>query len=282
MSSPTPTSQGPGIEKYGSKTDAFIKVMLVFFISLLSFSVGTYVGKKFSDKEHKLAQLEPQGPAKDHETESEHGEKKVETPQGHAENHNEARKTEALSDDEIAKLAQEFVSEDEVKNKIAEIETPKEALDDEAEVQVPVVEAKQPVAPVAVKAPEVKKVTPTVREVASVDLKQPEKAIHESTKRTVATIAKKTESNVESTKATAGKYTVQVSAFTNEKDAHNLKSELDSKGLSTLIVPAEVKGKKYFRVSVGLFKTESEAKVYLKDLLLKDVVKSAIVQKVAL
>jgi len=36
-----------------------IKLALVFFVSLLSFSVGTYIGKKYSDNQHKLALLEP-------------------------------------------------------------------------------------------------------------------------------------------------------------------------------------------------------------------------------
>ena len=47
------------VERYGSKTDVVVKLILVFFISLLSFSIGTFVGKKFSDNQHKIAQLEP-------------------------------------------------------------------------------------------------------------------------------------------------------------------------------------------------------------------------------
>ncbi len=42
----------------GSRTDTLIKLTLIFFIALLSFSVGTYVGKQFSDSEHRLSQLE--------------------------------------------------------------------------------------------------------------------------------------------------------------------------------------------------------------------------------
>ena len=41
------------------KTDKMLKLALVFFISLLSFSIGTFVGKKYSDNQHKLAELEP-------------------------------------------------------------------------------------------------------------------------------------------------------------------------------------------------------------------------------
>lgn len=42
----------------GSRTDTLIKLVLVFFLSLLSFSVGTFVGKQFSDSQHKIADLE--------------------------------------------------------------------------------------------------------------------------------------------------------------------------------------------------------------------------------
>lgn len=53
-------------QRGGAKTDTMVKLILVFFVSLLSFSVGTFVGKQFSDSQHKLAALE-QG--YDHESE---------------------------------------------------------------------------------------------------------------------------------------------------------------------------------------------------------------------
>ncbi len=270
MSTPQSSPQGPGIEKYGSKTDAFIKVMLVFFISLLSFSVGTYVGKKFSDKEHKLAQLEPEAETSQVAT-GDHSEK--EASDSHSDQSASASETttqtKALSDEEIAKLAEEFVTEDEVQSKVAEIETAK-VVEPIETVQVPVVAQKPKI-----------KATEKIREVASVDLKEPSKAINESTKKTVATIAKKTESNVDLA-ANSGKYTVQVSSFNNERDARKLSSELELKGLSSLVTPAEVKGKQWYRVSVGMFSNEAEAKTYLKDLLEKDIVKSAIIQRLTL
>src|SRR5215470_6878306 len=45
-------------DKGGSKADTLVKVMLVFFISLLSFSVGTFVGKQVSDSDHRRMALE--------------------------------------------------------------------------------------------------------------------------------------------------------------------------------------------------------------------------------
>ena len=42
-----------------AKSDAIVKLVLVFVISLLSFAVGTFVGKKYSDQQHKIAAYEP-------------------------------------------------------------------------------------------------------------------------------------------------------------------------------------------------------------------------------
>jgi hypothetical protein len=35
-----------------------IKLILVFFLSLLAFSVGTFVGKQFSDSQSRIEELE--------------------------------------------------------------------------------------------------------------------------------------------------------------------------------------------------------------------------------
>jgi hypothetical protein len=94
----------------GAKTDVIVKLVLVFFISLLSFSIGTFVGKKYSDNQHKLAALEPGKSAHD-----EHGSREVasENEHGAAKEHGATAKAgEGMSDEEIAKLAEEFVADD--------------------------------------------------------------------------------------------------------------------------------------------------------------------------
>ncbi|MBK7844822.1 MAG: hypothetical protein IPJ71_14245 [Bdellovibrionales bacterium] len=45
-------------QRGGSKADTVVKLVLIFFISLLSFSVGTFVGKQVSDSDYKRASLE--------------------------------------------------------------------------------------------------------------------------------------------------------------------------------------------------------------------------------
>lgn len=87
------------IERYGSKTDVVVKLVLVFFVCLLSFSVGTFVGKKFSDNQHRLAQFEPTSTERQVAATEEHGATTAATGE--------------LNDDEMAKIAAEFTSDDE-------------------------------------------------------------------------------------------------------------------------------------------------------------------------
>lgn len=110
------------IERYNSKTDVGVKLVLVFFVCVLSFAIGTFVGKKFSDNRHRMAQFEPQSAeAGGHDVASQE----------------EKSKSGNLSDDEIAKLAEEFVNEDETSEKsgpaVAKAEAPKKANAEHAE-----------------------------------------------------------------------------------------------------------------------------------------------------
>ena len=78
-----------------------------------------------------------------------------------------------------------------------------------------------------------------------------------------------------------GKYTVQVGSYKTEKEAQKISAELKEKGFSAFYVTANIKGAKWFRVSVGLFATQKEANAYKTDLLARSKVTSAIVQKVS-
>ena len=80
----------------GSRTDTLIKLVLVFFLSLLSFSVGTFVGKQFADNNHKIAELEGEG--NDRATAS--------IPETKTE------PNQIISEDEITKLSEEFVKKE--------------------------------------------------------------------------------------------------------------------------------------------------------------------------
>src|SRR5579862_8673660 len=84
-------------ENGGSRTDTLIKLVLVFFLSLLSFSVGTFVGKQFSDSQHRVADLEGDS---DRVVAS--------IPSDVA----KAEPNQAISEEEISKLSDEFVKKE--------------------------------------------------------------------------------------------------------------------------------------------------------------------------
>src|SRR5438552_870146 len=93
-------------EKGGSKADTLVKVVLVFFISLLSFSVGTFVGKQVSDSDHRRMALEG-------EFKADRSVASAETKDGVEPN------SEKISEKEVESLTEEFVN----KEKMAAAET---------------------------------------------------------------------------------------------------------------------------------------------------------------
>ncbi len=233
-----------------AKSDAIVKLVLVFVISLLSFAVGTFVGKKYSDQQHKMAAYEPM---------------KEETSNRHVASEKELGKAGTMTDEEIAKLAEEFVTDDsdakEVKPELAKVEearTPAAATAKTAEVVPPaamkvaqaivegkhIVEAKPAVAPAVAKGPRLPAALP--QNVAQYP---------------------------------AGKFTVQVASFSSEGDAKKRAEDLKNKGYSAFYLPAKVNGQNWFRVSVGQFPTENEAKSYRTEFMQKSKIESAIIQK---
>ncbi|PIS11553.1 MAG: SPOR domain-containing protein [Bdellovibrio sp. CG10_big_fil_rev_8_21_14_0_10_47_8] len=291
-------------ERYGSKTDVIVKLVLVFFIALLSFSIGTFVGKKFSDNQHKMAQLEP---GEEHGEDS-HTEAVADSI---AEDHlardiasvhpdTEIRPEKALSDDEIAKLAEEFVTDDESDTKNGHMTDKNNDGHTEAKAEHAAESAHgeehaavHPTQKPSEKAKtEVKSEHPTaakhdaLAEQAheAVALKPAERMAHgkEALAENPPHKASRIPSSLpkEIAASALGKYTVQVSAYPTEKEAQTKAAELKDKGFSSFYVSAKVKDKTWYRVSVGLFTTQKEAEAYMKDLKSRAKVSSAIVQKV--
>lgn len=279
------------VERYGSKTDIVVKLILVFFISLLSFSIGTFVGKKFSDNQHKIAQLEPSVDGHD-------AEGARELASVHPDS-NEVKPKDALSDDEIKKLAEEFVADDTHKpaadphakpeeshqtdknsehQEVAKAEHPAEHTAPATEHAAPAAEHAAPVAHApaaethAVAAPAHKSEV-AERVIAG---KPPEEEKHEApAKNRIPQSLPK-----EVAASSAGKFTVQVGSYPEEQEAQKISAELKDKGFSAFYVSANIKGKTYYRVSVGLFTTQKEADAYKKDLMARAKVSSAFVQKI--
>ncbi len=267
-----------------SKADTLIKVVLVFFISLLSFSVGTFVGHQFSKSEQRRMALE--------------GEYKAERGLASTSEVDE----EKISEKEVDSLTEEFVNKEKA--------GAKEPVDDSAET-VDHSEHKEekaddkgykPVARAAtVKAPAEEKYeaveeTHEARADEPATRKAPPKApahkpdapLHAADK--VSKDEAPTDGHKEVRKPAAalpavassaiGKYTVQVASYADENEAKNHAATLNGKGWSAFYVPATVQGKTWYRVSVGIYdsnKAATEARTkFMKD----TSAKSALVQKI--
>ena len=244
-----------------SKSDMVVKLVLVFFISLLSFSVGIFAGKKYSDNQHTLAQLEPQK-----------GEKTAREVASVNNEENSKEKSGTMTDEEIAKLAEEFVSDEKAPTG-GEGHGEKAAAHGEVTGNT---EAKHDAASAK---------TATTQEPSTVakDLaagKAP--AAHTATETKAVAKENRVPSSLPANVAqyTVGKFTVQVASYNNEGEAQKLATELKDKGYSAFYIPANIKGKTWFRVSVGQFATPKEAASYRTELLSKAKVSSAIVQKI--
>lgn len=310
------------------KTDNLIKLALVFFVSLLSFSIGTYVGKKYSDNQHKLATLEPQktdaATANAHEFDSEKEATETATAAAEAKLGTEpealvgqvnTERAGALTDSEVAKLAEEFASDEDTTTpeepvgSIAKEEKPvgtisaKTALENKAKATrttaaatpAPAKEEAAHAAPapaVAVKKPVAAPATPVVAQTHTAtpaatltETRLPVK--NEIAKEETAAAVQPTPRDEREPASLPPKqeiipihYTVQIGSYPTETEASDLTKTLQSKGYKTSYIPAKVNGQLWYRVNVGLFGTIKEAQDYKKEFLEKTNLSSAIIQRV--
>lgn len=262
------------IERYGSKTDAVVKLVLVGFVCLLSFSIGTFVGKKFSDNQHRLAKFEPGHGAHD----------EVRGVASIPDGQDASRgKNASLTDDEIAKLAEEFVSDDEspsdVKAETKPEVKPEEKVAPKVAETAPKpaeVVAKTPPVPAAAKKPteeplKVAKAIAADKAVAPPAVDPGKSRIPSSLPRNLAS-------------SPIGKFTVQVGAYPTEDEATKQTERLKKQGHSAFFVEAKVKNgdktQTWYRVSVGLFATKKEAETRMTELVNAKTVSTALVQQI--
>lgn len=284
-----------------------IKLALVFFVSLLSFSIGTYVGKKYSDNQHKLALLEPktQSPAEVSPKAEEFASDSAATEADPAHKATEEvmaandGKPTALTDSEVAKIAEEFATEEEPTTEdklVGTIDGEEKSVGTITDANVGTTHSARKTAAVTTA-----KAAPSA---APNTLPTKVAAITQSTK-TPAVPAPEAVKNTEAAQAAALAkikqmaaeervpasipvkkdvvplhFTVQVGSFPTQAEAENMTKELSSKGYKTTFVPAKVNGQLWYRVNVGLFGTIKEAQDYKKEFLEKTKVSSAIVQRV--
>ncbi|MFZ3230836.1 MAG: SPOR domain-containing protein [Pseudobdellovibrio sp.] len=258
------------------KTDKMLKLALVFFISLLSFSIGTFVGKKYSDNQHKLAALEPHG--KTDETSSDFASNSDEKHDGEQAKAATKEGDVLLTDHEVAKIAEEFAT-DSSEPDTANEKTIKTAESEEKDIKEisPVNAPKHAVAPV--KHEEHAAPTKHAETIAAAKPTLPVKEKHDEVKAEVKATVPRAVASLPPT-ANLQHYTVQVGSFATSAEAQKLSQDLISKGYKASFIPAQVNGQTWHRVQVGLFGTVTEAQNYKKDFLEKTHLSSAIVQRV--
>lgn len=238
------------------KTNSMLKLALVFFLTLLSFAVGTYVGKKYSDNQHKLANLEP-NKKEAHESTTTH------EVAGHEEGSTAHGKNEAesagLTDNEVAKMAEEFATE-----------TPNEKSDEKT---IPIAEVDQKdIHSISSNEKSNHKTSKTTKTLTQAAAEQVEK---------IQTLQPREPSSIKpQQQMKPAQFTVQIASFQTEEEAKKLTGDLLSKGHKTSFVQAQVNGQTRYRVHVGLFGTSKEANDFKTEFLEKTKMSSAFVQKI--
>ena len=290
-------------ENGSSKADTLIKVVLVFFISLLSFSVGTFVGHQFSKSEQRRMALE--------------GEYKAERGVASVDGSANEVDDEKISEKEVESLTEEFVNKekagvkepvDDTKSEVGEHSEHKEDSKAEAngykvyprvkkgdEKSVTVEKHAAPTAKHDTHAHQADHAGYAKPEAHAAPAKAPGKAAPNKDGATEAADkvskgeaptdgkkeARKPSSALPAVASSAiGKYTVQVASYAEENEAKTHAATLKGKGWSAFYVPATVQGRTWYRVSVGIYDS-SKAATEARSQFMKDTSsKSALVQKI--
>lgn len=237
-------------------TNRIIELALVFFISLFSFSIGTFVGKKYSDNQHRLALLEPSKKTEER--------KEIENA-AHTEGTTATTSESEITDADVAKMAEEFSTDnEEVHGETTAAATGHNEAANIAQMQAHA----QAAAATHAGTKTVNTIKPEVKDVKEVTATESEES-----ERDIASIPVKAK--------TMGTYTVQVGSYPSEAEAAKMTESLLARGYKANAVPANVNGKTMYRVQVGLFNNFNEAQEYKKELMEKNRLTSAFVQKVS-
>ncbi|MCB9025954.1 MAG: SPOR domain-containing protein [Bdellovibrionaceae bacterium] len=265
-----------------SRMDTLLKIVLIFVMSVLSFSIGAFVGKQVSDTEYRQAMLE-----------SEHGiGRTTASVDPHSTNHNPEK---ALSEEDIASLTEEFVNVEKksLEEEHGEIHPSEEALDSEptkdshgkkehlevqdnsykklnqkhSKTETNTAEHSEEAKKHSKKAPE----TSTAANRVSMNMAPEKDPAH---KRSPTSLLPTTPAS------SIGKYTVQIASYATEPEAKKHALDLKAKGFSAFYIPADIRGQTWYRVSVGLFTNYNSAMAFRKELQTEANVQSSIIQKI--
>lgn len=259
-------------EKDYSRLDALLKVLLIVFVSLLAFSIGVFTGKKMSDEKYDLISLNNKEYSKDKFTTATlEPEAVVESPLSQEEA--ELMSQEVLANartESLPTASREVASKTEPKS-VQHISP--EAIEPETHKDI-----KKPTGAIVTKSGKAMDIPAK----GAVD-KAAENVTHgkaPTPQTTPTAVPAKTPSLPQGVGTQTVNYTVQVAAYPSAEEAQKYAADLTQKGFPAFQVEAEVGGKKWYRVSVGSFKTASEANSYREQVIKQAGVKAAIVQKI--
>lgn len=265
-----------------TKNDVWLKLVFVFFISLLSFSVGTFVGKKFSDNQAKIQGGSHSEIAHDthekasaHDSEGHtaehantHGEPSSAEGHGTADHETTGAANEvqdkALTDEEVAQFAKEFLVEGVSRE-------PAAAAPDTTHAAETSHEAAKTAHPAEKKSD------------AHSAHHAPEKVTAENTQKLVVPVIKESPAAIAQQFAnlSPAKYSLQVGAFLQKVDAEKKAEEVKAQGLSAQVIQANRNGQSWYRVMVGVYTTKEEASKNVNDVQSKaKILEKPFVQKI--
>lgn len=306
-----------GASKSGTLIKMTQALVLLLFVSLLAFSAGTFIGKKVSDSEHRRAQLEGEYKAVASNEGEEHGDAHSAAGHDGAAEENLSEDDIASLTEEFVTKEKEEITQPEPTREVASEEHAAPAAggykkfgdkakpaaapahDEHAAAPAAHADAHAAPAPAAAKAPA--KAAPVAHESPAAPAKSEAAAAPKAAPKAAATAPspaatrvaeghapaedvkeeRKPMSVLPSIAATAvGKYTVQVASYPDETEAKNHAATLKGKGWNAFYIPAEVQGKTWYRVSVGLFTNAKSATEFRKEFQKESSVATAIVQKI--
>lgn len=241
-----------------NKVDLTLKLMLVFCLALLSFAVGTFVGKNITEQELSQTHYYQQ--------------KRKTASQTHAQ--------DIITNSEVDELANQFIeAERDVASsdhhegyedgQTEDTSNMKAEDTDQSEIDIDKVEQED-----------------SPREEAKVQdspavMKEAAKVAQNEEPLTTAQADTRKPSNILPSLADSlGKYTVQVASYAKESEAAEHTAQLKKKGYTSFYSDATVKNQKWFRVSIGVFGKANQASKYKRQLLKKGHFSSALVRKI--
>lgn len=274
-----------------SRFDTVLKMLLIAFVSLLAFSSGVYFGREMTEKDYKFKAAEAEFDSHSKEPASEKHEdyalteeadpvtnEDVETLTNNAvaahapaaaEDHGHAEKSAKVdAHAEKAPKADTHAEKREVAS--AHAEEKHEAAPAKHEVA----HAKPAAAPKTAK-PDLKQVQEAARRVASNETPSTQVQQKPASENRVPQSLPKSVGAAKDIE-----FTVQVASYPSLDEAKSHANKLVSKGFPAYPVEAQIKGKSWYRVSVGSFKSQKEAGDYRATLMKEADLKSAIVQKI--